>query len=378
MAKVVIFGGAGRVGQQLAAELTRAGLDIAIVDLIDGKQLGQIAARILNDSCLAVPDCRARLSHHGGVNVLDIDRVSAVLAQEQPELVINYAIPITWDATKRLPNYARLSAAGLGAFTPIQVAAPLVIARAMATRCPQAKLMVGNLPDITIPVINGCAQSEALVRPACGAGNVGLMAAAVHRLAARELMAAPAQLNVKLVAHHVHWVAPREPGYANDAPFLLRVSHEGEDVTSQFGDSRALLNRAINDCYEPGAAFSSTTGILAARNALALLDPSPTVHKLHVPAPLGLPGGYPVRARQGALELDLPPDWKRGDAVEKMALATSRDGVDQVLEDGSVLFADYAQAILKEELGFDLPTLMRAWEIEEVAAAQIACIRAKF
>ncbi|GHD21222.1 hypothetical protein GCM10007052_31760 [Halioglobus japonicus] len=184
MAKVVIFGGAGRVGQQLAAELTRCGLDVALADLIPEKRLGQIAARILTDTRLADPGCRARLSHHGDIDVLDQRQVEAVLARERPALVINYAIPITWDATKQLPNYTRLSAAGLGAFTPIQVTAPLAVARAMANNCPNARLMVGNLPDITIPIITGFSSREALVWPACGAGNVGLMAAAIQHLAA--------------------------------------------------------------------------------------------------------------------------------------------------------------------------------------------------
>ena len=59
-----------------------------------------------------------------------------------PDLVINYAIPITWDATKRLPNYARVSAAGLGAFTPLQVCAPLTVGRAIAASSAEPAYMV--------------------------------------------------------------------------------------------------------------------------------------------------------------------------------------------------------------------------------------------
>ena len=87
MAKVVIFGGAGRVGQPLAAEITRCGLDVALADLIPEKRLGQIAARILTDTRLAEPGCRARLSHHGDIDVLDQRQVEAVLARERPALV---------------------------------------------------------------------------------------------------------------------------------------------------------------------------------------------------------------------------------------------------------------------------------------------------
>ncbi|AQA16867.1 hypothetical protein BST95_00165 [Halioglobus japonicus] len=191
-------------------------------------------------------------------------------------------------------------------------------------------------------------------------------------------MTDPEDLEVKLVAHHIHWVAPREPGYANDAPFLLRISQQGEDITGQFGDSRALLNRAINHCYEPGAAFSSTTGILAARNALALLDDSGATHRLHAPAPLGLPGGYPVLIERGEIQLDLATDWDRDEAVEMMRAATRRDGVEDITDDGTVRFADYAREILQEELGFELPDTMQPGDIAAVAKAQIACVRARF
>ena len=64
--------------------------------------------------------------------------------------------------------------------------------------------------------------------------------------------------------------------------------------------------------------------------------------------------------------------------MEKMAAATRRDGVDEVLEDGAVLFADYARDILRQELGFELPAIMQASDIAEVAHAQIACVRSKF
>ena len=68
------------------------------------------------------------------------------------------------------------------------------------------------------------------------------------------------------------------------------------------------MNRAIVGCYEPGAGFSSTTGLLAARLVLALLDTSGE-QAMHVPAPNGLPGGYPVIVGGGGVAPALPVDW---------------------------------------------------------------------
>ena len=297
---------------------------------------------------------------------------------QRPDLVINYAIPITWDATKQLPNYSRVSAAGLGAFTPIQVLSPLMVGQAMADLGLAVPFMVGNLPDITVPILAGIAASGSVVSPACGAGNVGLIEAAVREVAATELGRSPSEVQVHLVAHHIHWVAPREPGYRNDAPFLLRVVSGGEDVTSSLGDPRAFLNRAINACYEPGAAFSSTTGLLASRVALALLDRGGPARAMHVPAPGGLPGGYPVTIAGGSIEPALPEDWSLAAAVRAMEQAQQRDGVAQIDPDGTVHFTAEARAILREELDCQLPQTMAPGDIHTVAAEQVATLRARF
>lgn len=104
--RTMLLGAGGRVGRQIASEFMRCGLDIVAVDIMDAGLLQQVMARLQNDACLAVG------AKHEAM-------VGALLDKERPSLVINDAIPITWDASKRLPNYERISAAGLGAFTPI-------------------------------------------------------------------------------------------------------------------------------------------------------------------------------------------------------------------------------------------------------------------
>lgn len=371
MAKILLFGGGGRVGSQIIAEMLRAGQHIAVVDILGEPQLRQKVARSVNDSRLASGNCSSQVSVHGGVNVLDRHTVEAIIAAEQPDLVINYAIPITWDATKRLPNYDRISRAGLGAFTPIQVCAPRVIGQAIAHSAPGALYMVGNLPDITVPVLCGYAGIAGQARPICGAGNVGLIETAIHSQAARELGLPYTDVQVSLVAHHIHWVAPREPGYRDDAPFLLKVEAAGVDVSDSLGDSRALMNRAITENYEADASFSSTTGILASRVALALLDNSGQQKRMHVPAPNGLHGGYPVSVGGGTIELALPPEWSAGRTERAMMEAHQRDGLDRIAADGTVHFAQYARDVLKQETGFDLPAVVGPGDMEAVGEAQI-------
>ncbi len=370
--RIVIIGAAGRVGSHIAFELLRGEYHLALVDQLPQSFMEQRAGRLLNDARLSSPRTPGTVSVYGDVNALDAVAVADILISESPDLVINYAIPITWDAAKRLPNYDRISAAGLGAFTPIQVATPLKVAEAIAHADVGCRYMVGNLPDITIPVINNCASNRRLQSALCGAGNVGLNQVAMRQQAAMDLESD--EVEVSLVSHHLHWVAPREPGYSNEGPFLAQVRANGEDVSERFPDLRKLMNTAVQRFYEPGAEFSSTTGILASRVAMALLDETEATHALHVPAPNGLAGGYPVEIRQGNIEVCLPSEWRLEDAIQAMTDCHKLDGVDRVAPDGSVHFTDKARQILKEETGFILPQIMAPTDIEDLAKAQIAAM----
>jgi NAD(P)-dependent dehydrogenase (short-subunit alcohol dehydrogenase family) len=369
--KVLIFGGAGRVGLGLVNALLRHNIDISVADFIDKKRLSEKISRVIVDTRLSNGDVTSQVNVYGNFDVLNKDKVTELLDKEKPDIVVNYAIPFTWDAAKQLPNYDRISRAGLGAFAAVQVLAPKIIAQALAASGIGAKYIVGNLPDITIPIIYGIKKHQQLVLPIAGAGNVGLIEAGIKHQIAMERQAKISDLRVFLVAHHVHWVAPREPGYRNDAPFLLKVMHQDNDITKELGSLRELMNRSIVSCYEAGAGFSSTTALLAAKLVLSLLDEEEKIHPLHVPAPNGLPGGYPVTVKNGTVNLDLPSEWQHSEAVDLMRQAHQRDGIDRIEDDGSIHFDPQSVAILKKEVGINLPEIVRPSEVEMVAREQI-------
>lgn len=369
--KVFIFGAAGRVGLGLATALVHRNIDIAVADCIDRTLLMKKFSRIIVDTRLSDGNVISQVNVYGNVDVLDEAKVVELLVKEKPNIVVNYAIPFTWDAARRLSNYDKISRAGLGAFAPMQVLAPKIIAQALATSEIDAKFIVGNLPDITIPIIYGLKKHFDLRLPIAGAGNVGLIEAAIKHQISIDRKISVNELSVFLVAHHIHWVAPREPGYRNDAPFLLKVTHKGNDITIELGNQRELMNRAIVNCYEPGADFSSTTALLATKLVLFLLDDEGRRQSMHVPAPNGLPGGYPVIVKDGEINLDLPSEWKQSEAEDLMKQALQRDGIDQIAEDGSIHFNAESIAILKNEVGIILPEIVRPSELETVAKEQI-------
>lgn len=368
--KALIFGAAGRVGLGLTATLLRNQIDVVAVDSVDEVLLSQRLARTLIDNRIASGSSHARVSAYGNFDVLDEGLVTELLAREKPDVVVNYAIPFTWDAAKQLDNYERISRAGLGAFSAVQALAPRVVACAIAKSGISALFIVGNLPDITIPVIYGTKNSRELALPVCGAGNVGLIEAGIRHQLSLERNLSPDDLEISLVAHHVHWVAPREPGYSNSAPFMLKIRCGEKDITDELGDLRALMNRSIANSYEPGAGFSSTTSELAAQSILALLGDRPCL--LHVPAPNGLPGGYPAILQRGSVQLNLPIEWQKMETIETMLQAHKYDGIERIAPDGTIHFHPESVDILQKEMGFSLPLVVPPSDLESVAREQIA------
>ena len=238
--RVVIFGAGGRVGLYLTQALLRSGVDVVAVDFLNQTELEARVNRITIDSRISNFSQIGQATIYGDIDVLDEARLFEILNKEKPNLVVNYAIPFTWDAAKKLPNYEEISASGLGAFAAVQALAPKIIGQVMAKSNPSIPFVVGNLPDITIPIIHGLATQIDLVKPIAGAGNVGLIESALKETIAKELDLKINELTLYLVCHHVHWVVPREPGYPNDAPFMLKVVHNNQDITDKLGDLREI------------------------------------------------------------------------------------------------------------------------------------------
>ena len=120
--KVLIFGAGGRVGLGLVNALLRQAVDIVAVDFISSLRLTEKIARVSIDARLSNAghvDIARPVSIHGDVDVLDVPKVTELIAREAPDIVVNYAIPFTWDAAKQLPNYEQISRARLGSFASL-------------------------------------------------------------------------------------------------------------------------------------------------------------------------------------------------------------------------------------------------------------------
>jgi len=141
-------------------------------------------------------------------------------------------------------------------------------------------------------VVNG--MIEAMGYPVlCGTGNVAILSTIFEGEARRSGLG---DGRLRVLAHYQNlkpWRLPAAERAAYDAPRVFLGEQEVADVFVTFADARLTP--------EPAIEISGASGVTLMQALAAGLN-----WRGHVPAPLGLPGGYPVRLVAGRMELDLP------------------------------------------------------------------------
>ncbi len=357
----VLIIGIGEVGRYLLEFLARGGPDVDVVAAdvelaaVQAKVDGALIGAALHDRH---PRVRAL-----EIDLFDVERTAAVLAEVRPDVVVNCAVLQTWHVIRCLPEdlYTRLSSAGLGAWLPVQLTLAMKLARAIEMSGVTTHYINTSLSDLTNPVLGAMG-----LPPTIGIGNVALIEPAVRTLAARRLAVPRSRVVLKMVAHHVHWVVWREAGYREGAPFYMRVFADGEDVTARF-DTLELMKEAIL-LYPKDTSFTAVSASSTIQNLGALLSDEPV--SLHSPGPGGLPGGYPVILSREGAKVDLPADITLDQAIAMNLEAQTYDGIRRVDDDARVHFMPYAIEIMKDMLGLDRASFVPE-ECEDLAREQM-------
>jgi hypothetical protein len=214
-----------------------------------------------------------------------------------------------------------------------------------------AKVVCLPYPDAVGPVLAGAG-----LAPDVGAGNVLEMAVKLAVLAASDARVDRADVRVRLVAHHAteRYAFPAFKSLGSpDAPIgrpPVRV-----EVTVRDEPLSAPAVRALFAAAYPLAGGRETHQLTAAATfatVSALLSDQP--RQIHVPAPDGRAGGYPVRLSESGIELDLSPELSESDAQAVNAVAARWDGIERITEDGTAEFTAWATDSLRTALGIRL------------------------
>ena len=280
------------------------------------------------------------------VDLLRPDAPSELIATLRPAVVTQAAsvqtsavIAATGNAWDRL-----VAEGGLSATAVFQALLSTRVARAVRDAHPTARMINCCFPD----VVNG--MLAALGLPVtCGTGNVAILASAFA--GALSIEPSP-QCQVQVLAHYqVVGAWRRRPSERSGAPPRVWLSgQELADVFARFA--------VVQLTPEPAIEISGAAGV-----PLMLAMATGGVWSGHVPGPHGLPGGYPVRWRDGALSLDLPPGLSREAAIAWNAQFEATSGL--VLDGTRVRYTGR----LAERLHAASPLLAAGFDMSELDQA---------
>jgi hypothetical protein len=261
----------------------------------------------------------------------DAEALKTLLTRFKPELIVQCATLLSPFALRSVPSGAA-QAVLKGGFA-LQLAAQLPVIRALmqAVRAVGMQCPVINCsyPDATHPIL----AADGLA-PTIGIGNVAIMATWYQRN-----LAGADDATLRVVGQHAQLgpcLGGKPAALATPTPLVYL---DGKKV-----ESKQLL---FNANLQGGA----TLNHLAAATILPILRGFTERGELvetHAPGVFGLPGGYPIRFVNSALELRLPDDLTREEAVSFNNLAAKGEGIERIDEDGTVFYTEHARQSVAE------------------------------
>ena len=274
------------------------------------------------------------------------DAAAAAIAEVQPTVVVQAASFQTGNVISNQDNaWTKLVAeGGLSATAVLQAPLSIEVARAVKATRPQTYFINCCFPDVVNPLI------AALYLPiTSGVGNIAILSnafAGVLGDAAR----------LKVLAHYQNLAPWRRPpeGRAGPCPRVWIDNEEIADVYGRFA--------SVQLTREPAIEISGPSGVPMLLAIAAGGDWSG-----HMPGPNGLPGGYPVKFTARRLDLDLPANLTRDEAIAWNLSYEEESGV-VVSPDGDAAYT----GVLRERLAAFSPVIANGFHVRDIGDACLA------
>ena len=187
--------------------------------------------------------------------------------------------------------------------------------------------------------------------PDYGIGNVQEPIAKIQMGVGRVLNCAPNDVDVKLVAQHAfEYFVLNDQKPDKLPPYLLKAALAGKDVTQI---AEGVLREAFPFPYDLHFNRVTASSGLVALHAIT----GETERSIHLPGIGALVGGYPVRASKSGITIDLPDEWSLEQAILVNEASLKWDGVDEMAQDGTIVFTAETQQALRKLLGKNIETL---------------------
>ena len=300
-----------------------------------------------------------RLEFHK-LDLYDIDRTAELLNSVQPDVIYCAAALQSWWVPLLLPHDIAVKSelAGIGLLTPGHLALIHKLMQAVKRSGIRAKVLNNCYPDVVNPILwrNG-------LGPDIGSGNSDLVMEDIRQKISYGLNVPPQEVAVYLyTAHPMNTMAKMK-----DIPFLMKIYVGGSDVTSNY-DARELV-RGFATMYAPAKMTTwlahPRVAASAVKHIMAMINDTNELTSL--PGPNGLPGGYSVRVSAKGAEVALPEGFTLEEVVQVNLDALRFDGIEEIKDDGTVVFTEECRRLTKEWIGGDIGQDLRLEDVDERA-----------
>lgn len=281
------------------------------------------------------------------IDLDDIDETIDFLKNTKPDLIFNSATLQSWWVLALLPKKTRsqFQKAGLGPWTPLHLTLTYKLMAAVKKSGIGAHVVSAPYPDVVNPVLGRIG-----LAPTVGIGNIDLLIPKIKWLVSNRLATPICNISIFMIAHHSLVASLSPGGEGPKASYFLKVLVGDKVVTEKF-DTGELLSLTGAISLPPPRSRTQQIASSAVKNILAILDD--TGELTHAPGPEGLPGGYPVRLSAKGAEVVLPDGITMAQAIRINEDGQLHDGIQEIKDDGTIVFTEKANNIMRKMLGYD-------------------------
>jgi hypothetical protein len=283
------------------------------------------------------------------LDMSDVGRLAEFLRVERPDIVVNLStLQSWWVVGEVLPKELadKIDEAKLGPWTPMHLALTYTLMKAVRLSGIETLVINGAFSDVVNPAL-----AKVGLAPTIGVGNLDNRIPEMCQIVGAKLGVHPANVMIFWVAAHYVTYRVMRFGETGGAPHFLKIMVGDKDVTEEVGVDYVLQEIPRRWARCTGQEASALVASSVVKNILAMVDDRDLI--THSPGPEGLPGGYPVRIGAQGARVFLPAGISLEEAIRINMEGLRYDGIEAILDDGTIIFTDKAVSIMKKYVGYD-------------------------
>lgn len=348
MDSIMLIGSAGSVAHDMLYLMASMGRSMKVVgadfDAVKGVYEVEESLQVAHNLGF-YPDFSFRK-----IDLFNIEQTADLINDIKPKVICNLASLGSWWITRLLPDSEYKKIGPIGPWLPNHLTLAYKLMKAIKMTGLDIKVVNGAFPDATNVVL-----SKVGLAPTCGGGNMDIGIQRYKRIIARERKVPFRNVTIYGVGHHGSFYTARYNG-----PFWVKIIVEGMDVTQEYPNEK-LAQMYRNAGYASSVQFAGAlvdqmkTAASFLNNVLGIYYDTKKIHE-SVPAPEGLPGAYPARMSADGVQVVLP-GISREKAIEINKAGGRIDGIEEIKDDGTVVYCDQNVENMRQVVGYQCKEL---------------------